>query len=257
LKRDQSKNGRFEGRFAELLKVEGKLALREPTGIGMGIGAPLLFLIVFGVIGLLSPGNVANSGFTVLDLYVPTIMVITFIFLGIASMPVNLVKYREMGWLRRISTTPVPPSRILGAQLAINLLLALASILIVILGSQLIFGAPLRVSIPYFVLSIVLSVAMIFALGLVVAAVVPSQTIASILSGFLTFLMLFLSGLWIQPALVGGPLATIIYYSPAGASVQAVLYSVFNTPPPLTTLGTMTAYTALFAFVAIRYFRWE
>ncbi len=257
LKRDHSKKGGFQGRFTELLKAEGKLALREPTGIGMGIGSPILFLIVFGVIGILSPGNVANSGYTVLDLYVPTIMVITFIFLGIASLPVTLVKYREMGWLRRVSTTPVPPSRLLVAQLVLNLVLALASILIVIFGSELIFGEQLNVGIPYFVLSIVLSITVMFSLGLVVAAVAPTQTIASILTGFLMFLMLFLSGLWIQPALLGGPLATIMYYSPAGAAVQAVLYSVFNTPPPYTTLVTMAAYTAVFAFIATRYFRWE
>ena len=256
-KESEPKNGRFQGRFLQLLKAEGKLALREPTGIGMGIGSPTLFLIVFGVIGILSPGNVANTGYTVLDLYVPTIMVITFIFLGIASLPVTLVKYREMGWLRRISTTPVPPSRLLVAQLVLNLVLALASILIVIWGSELIFGAPLTVSIPYFVLSIILSIAAMFSLGLVVAAVAPTQTIASILTGFLMFLMLFLSGLWIQPALLGGPLATIMNYSPAGAAVQAVLYSVFNTPPPYTTLVIMAAYTAIFSFIATRYFRWE
>ena len=257
LKRDDLKNGRFQGRFVELLKVEGKLALREPTGLGMGIGAPILFLIVFGVIGILSPGKVANTSYTVLDLYVPTIMIITFIFLGITSLPVTLVKYRETGWLRRVSTTPVPPSRLLVAQLVLNLVLVLASILIVIFGSEIVFGAPLNVSVPYFVLAIVLSIAVIFSLGLVVAALAPTQTIASILTGFLMFLMLFLSGLWIQPALVGGPLATIMYYSPSGAAVQAVLYSVFNTPPPITTLVTMSAYTAVFAFIATRYFRWE
>ncbi|HUK80728.1 MAG TPA: hypothetical protein VLU91_08735, partial [Nitrososphaerales archaeon] len=69
--------------------------------------------------------------------------------------------------------------------------------------------------------------------------------------------MLFLSGLWIPPATVGGPLATIMYYSPAGAAVQALLNSAFNTAPPLTAILTMVAYTVVFALVAIRYFRWE
>lgn len=222
----------------------------------MGVGVPILFLIVFGLIGRLSPGNFSNSGYTVLDLYVPTIMVITFIFLGITSLPVTLVRYREMGWLRRISTTPVPPSRILAAQLVLNLVLALASILTVIFGSELIFGSPLSVSVPYFILSIILAIAVMFSLGLAVAAVAPSQTIANVLTGLLTFLMLFLSGL-VPPALLGGPLATIMNYSPAGAAVQAVLYSVFNVPPPAMTLVAMATYTGIFAFIATRYFRWQ
>lgn len=253
----ESKEKESRGNFSRLLKVEGKLALREPIGLGMGIGLPIILLVVFGLIGMANPGNVASTGLTVLDLYVPTIMVIGFISLGISTLPVTLVRYREMGWLRRVSTTPESPSRLLAAQLTINLVLALVTILIVILGSESIFGAPLEVNIPYFVLSIVLSIAVIFSLGLIVAALAPSQTVASALTGLLFFLSLFLSGLWVQPAQVGGPLAIIMYYSPSGAAAQALLYSVFNTAPPYTAIVTMVAYTAVFAFIAIRYFRWE
>ncbi len=106
----ESKKKESRDQFSELLKVEGKLALREPIGIGMGIGLPIILLIVFGLIGIANPGNVAGTGYTVLDLWVPTIMVIGFISLGISSLPVTLVKNREMGWLRRVSTTPEPPS---------------------------------------------------------------------------------------------------------------------------------------------------
>ncbi len=253
----ESKGKESRGHFSELLKVEGKLALREPTGLVMGIGVPTILLVVFGLIGIANPGNVANTGYTVLDLYVPVIMVIGFIFLGIALLPNTMVRYREIGWLRRVSVTPAPPSRLLAAQLIVNLVLALATILIAIFGSEIIFGTPLDVAIPYFVLSVVLSIAVIFSLGLVVAALVPSQSVVSGLGGGLTFLLLFLAGLWVQPAQVGGPLATIMYYSPSGAAARALLSSVFNATPPLETLVTMVAYTIFFTVVAIRYFRWE
>ena len=98
---------------------------------------------------------------------------------------------------------------------------------------------------------------LILVLGLVVAALAPSQTVASGLSGGLFFLLLLLSGLWIQPAIVGEPLATIMYYSPSGAPVRALLYSVFNATPPLTAIVTMLVYAPIFTFIAIRYFRWE
>jgi ABC-2 type transport system permease protein len=243
--------------FSELLKFEGKLALREPTGLFMGVGVPTILLIVFGLIGIANPGNVPGTGYTVLDLYVPTIMVIGFIFLGIAIMPNTMVRYREIGWLRRVSVTPESPSRLLAAQLIINLVLALAAILIVIFGSELIFGASLHVGILYFVLSIVLSIAVIFSLGLIVAALVPSQSVANGVGGGLTFLLLFLAGLWIQPAIVGGPLATIMYYSPSGAAAQALLDSAFNSVPPYTAIVTMIAYAVIFSLIAIRFFRWE
>ncbi|MFI5420150.1 MAG: ABC transporter permease, partial [Nitrososphaerales archaeon] len=144
-----------------------------------------------------------------------------------------------------MSTTPVSPFRLIAAQLIINLIFALATILIVIFGSELIFGAPLTVGIPYFVLSIILSLAAIFSLGLVVAALAPSQTVASALSGILFFALLFLAGLWVQAAQVGEPLATIMYYSPSGAADAALLYSVFNVAPPIETIVTLVIYTII------------
>jgi ABC-2 type transport system permease protein len=139
----------------------------------------------------------------------------------------------------------------------LNTIFAFVMILIVVFGGEEIFGAALNVNIPLFVISIGLSIGVIFSLGLVVAAIAPSQTAGSALGGLFFFGLLFLSGLWIQPAMVGGVLATVMYYSPAGAASQALLYSVFNTAPPYTALVTMVGYAAVFTLVAIRYFRWE
>lgn len=245
------------GHFSELLKVETKLALREPLGLGMGVILPVILLLVFGFIGRAVPGEVANSGFTIIDLWIPTLMVIGFVSLGIYSLPYTLVGYREIGWLRRISTTPVPPSRLLGVHLIINLALAIATILIIVFGGEIIFGASISVSIPFFILSIILSIAELFSLGLLIAAVISSRNGAMFVSSVLLFALFFLSGLWVQPVQVGGLLQTIMYYSPSGAAVRALLDSAFNSAPPYTTIVTMVAYTIVFSFLAIRYFRWE
>ena len=242
--------------LAALLKVQAKLSLREPYGVGLGFGFPVVLLVLFGVISEHVPGNVGGSGLTVIDLYIPTIMVISFVAIAI-SLPNTMVRDREMGWLRRISTTPVHPSRLLAAQLIFNLVLAAAAIVITVGGGMAIFGAPLSVNIPFFIISLVLAVAEIFSLGLVVVALAATQTIASTIGGVLFFALLFLSGLWVQPVQVGEPLRAIMYYSPVGAAVRALLYSVFNTTPPVATLAVLAGYAFVFAFVAVRYFRWE
>jgi len=247
---------RSRAQLAALLKVQAKLSLREPYGLGLGIGLPAVLLVVFGFISRQVPGNVGGSGLTVIDLYIPTIMVFSFIAIAI-SLPNTLVRDREIGWLRRISTTPVHPSRLLAAQLILNLVLAAAAIVIIIIGGTAIFGAPLTVDIPFFILSLALAIAEIFSLGLVVVALVPTQTLASFVGGVLFFALLFLSGLWIQPVQVGEPLEAIMWYSPSGAAVRAILYSVFNATPPVTTLVALVGYTLVFGFVAVRYFRWE
>jgi ABC-2 type transport system permease protein len=242
--------------FGELLKVQGKLALREPISLLGGLALPAILLAVFGFIGQANPGNVGDSGLTVIDLWTPTILVLSFIFIS-ASLPNTLVRDREIGWLRRVSTTPLHPSRLLGAQLIIDLILAAAAVVIIIGGGALLFGASLHVGILPFGVSLVLAIVEVFALGLVLVALMPSQTVAQPVAGLVTFGLMFLSGLWVNPAQVGDPLRTIMYYSPSGAAVRAVLDSAFNGGPSYAALLTMAVYAVLFGFIAIRYFRWE
>ena len=244
------------GPFSELLRVEGKLALRAPYGLVLGIIFPTVMLAVFGLIGSALPGNVAGTGFTILELYIPIIIVIEFFGVAIDALPIPLVRDRESGWLRRVSTTPVGPSRVLAAQLVLNLAFALVGVAIVLLGSVVVFGATLSVGV-YFVLSTILALAEIFSLGLVVAAITPSQTAQQAISGALFFAMLFLSGLWYPAAEASGLLQTIMYYSPGGAAVNAMLGSAFGPGPPLAPLATMVVYAVIFVAGAIRYIRWE
>jgi ABC-2 type transport system permease protein len=218
---------RSRAQLIALLKVQLKLTLREPYALSLGVGLPAILLCVFGFISKHVPGNVGNSGLTVIDLYVPTIMVISFICLAI-SLPNTLVRDREIGWLRRISTTPVRPSRLLGVQLIVDLVLAAAAVVIAIVGGTVIFGAQLHVGIPFFILSIALAIAEIFSLGLVVVALVRTQTQGAFVGGVLLFALFFLSGLWVQPVQVSGPLQDVMWYSPSGAAVRALLYSVFD-----------------------------
>jgi ABC-2 type transport system permease protein len=243
-------------RFAELLKVQAKLAVREPYGLVAGIGLPAVLLAVFGFISKQVPGNVGDTGLTIIDLWTPTLLVIAFVFIAV-SLPNTLVRDREIGWLRRVSTTPLHPSMLLAAQLAIDLVLAAAAIVIVIVGGALVFGASLHVQILSFGVSLLLAIAEIFALGLMLVALVPTQAVASVVGGAVTFVLLFLAGLWVQPGQVGGPLATIMYYSPSGAAARALLDAVFNGNPSYAALLTMAVYTVLFGFIAFRYFRWE
>jgi ABC-2 type transport system permease protein len=242
--------------FAELLKVQGKLALREPIAAVTGIGLPVVLLVVFGVIGQNVPGNVGDTGLTIIDLWIPTILVIAFIGISI-SLPNTLVRDREIGWLRRVSTTPLHPFMLLAAQLVFDLILAAAAVLIVIVGGALVFGASLHVQILTFGVSLLLAIAEIFALGLVLVALMPSQAVASAVAGVVFFASMFLSGLWVQPAQIGDPLRTIMYYSPSGAAARAVLDAAFNGGPSYAALLTMAVYTLIFGFIAIRYFRWE
>jgi ABC-2 type transport system permease protein len=253
---DESTSRKSGFQFAELLKVQGKLAVREPYALLGGLALPAVLLAVFGFIGQANPGNVGDSGLTIIELWTPTLLVISLLIISV-SLPNTLVRDREIGWLRRVSTTPLHPSMLLAAQLIIDLVLAAAAVLIIIGGGALLFGASLHVQILPFGVSLVLTIAEMFTLGLVLVALLPTQAVAQPVTGVVTFALMFLSGLWVNPAQVGDPLRTIMYYSPSGAAAKAVVDSAFSGGPSYAGLLTTVAYTVIFGFIAIRYFRWE
>jgi hypothetical protein len=50
---------------------------------------------------------------------------------------------------------------------------------------------------------------------------------------------------------VGAPLSDVMWYSPSGTAVRAILYSVFHATRPLTTIATLIGYTLAFSFADV------
>lgn len=252
--KENSRGRNFGGHFLELLKIQWRLSLREPLVFGMGLAFPIALLLLFGFISRASP---SISGLTVMQLYLPTIIVISLMGVGLYSFPITTVRDRELGWLRRVSTTPVSPARWLAAQIIINVIITAIGIAIIMVGGEYVFGAEIHIGILPFSISLVLATWIMLSIGMIVAAFAPNQRVAQGFVGGLFFPLLFLAGLWIQPVEVGNPLRSIMWYSPAGAAVRSLLYSVYNTPPPYMELVALVIYGVVFAFIAVRFFKWE
>lgn len=242
--------------FLELIKVQGKLALREPAGLVFGIGLPLILLIIFGNVPTFNQ-PIEGSSFTLFELYIPILMVTVLIFIGLFGLPIPLVRDREIGWLRRISTTPIPPAKLLAAQVTINLILAAVGFTILVAGSTLIFGVKLAFDIPGFILSLVLATLAMFSLGLLLTSVAPSQSAANGITMGLLYPLLFFAGIYVPIQVLPSGLQTAALYTPVGAAVNALNSSMNGSFPSFVPLVVMAAYAAFFSFVAIRYFRWE
>ena len=242
--------------FWELFKVQGKLALREPSGLVFGIVLPLMLLIIFGNLPTFNEPVEGNS-FTLFELYIPILMVTVLIFIGLLGLPIPLLRDRETGWLRRISTTPISPAKLLAAQVVINLILAAVGFTILIAGSILIFGVDLTFDIPGFILSLVLATLAMFSLGLLITSVAPSQSTGNGITMGLLYPLLFFAGVYVPIEVLPSSLQTAALFTPVGAAVKALDSSMAGSFPSFVPLIVMAAYAGIFSFVAIRYFRWE
>jgi ABC-2 type transport system permease protein len=115
--------------FGQIVRNEARLVRRQPTNMIGSIGLPVVLMIIFGELPSFHQPSAALGGLTGFDTYVPVIMVLGLTMLTLLGLPGPLVSYRELGVLRRLSTTPVPPSWLLAAQVVVQLGIALAGLL--------------------------------------------------------------------------------------------------------------------------------
>ena len=242
--------------FSELVKVETKLALRVPVGVVLGIVVPVMFLVIFNAMPALRK-PAAGTTLTLFAQYVPVLICLSLCLIALVSLPIPVVTNRQMGVLRRFSTTPAPPSWLLSAQVIINMVLALIAVIILVAGGAMFFGGQLPSQWPGFWLSALLAMAAMFAIGLLIAALAPSAPIAGVAGTVLLYPLLFLAGLWTPKQNLSPLLQHIGNYSPLGAAVQAMDAAMQGNFPPARPLLVMAAYAIVLGLIAIRLFRWE
>lgn len=243
--------------FGQLMSVEVKIAWRVPLGLIFGVATPILLLVIFGNIPAMNQPAAQLGGLTYFDVYFPILMAFVLAVLALISLPTHLATYREQGILRRMSTTPVPPSWMLAAQVVVNLVLAVLALGILVVAGHVAFGLSAPEAPGGFLLALVFTVAAVFAIGLWVSAIARSAGAASAIGQLLFYPVLFFAGLWLPREAMPPVLRGISDFSPLGAAVRAMQDATQGVFPSAQSLLVMAGYTVVFGFLAARFFRWE
>lgn len=243
--------------LSNLIRLEAKLFLREPATIAFTIILPVGLMLIF---GLGFQGDPAPTGTGQHDqpTYLPALSLMLSIgMLGFFGLPSVLGSYREKGILRRLSTTPVHPAKLLAAQLVVQLATSIVAVIVLTLVGHFVIGLPLPANPFGFALSVILGMSSLFALGLVIAALSPNARVAGSVGPLLFFPMIFLAGTWLPRDKMPTWLATIGEYSPLGALTDTVGAAWGGAAPQLSQLVVMAALTVALGTLAARLFRWE
>jgi ABC-2 type transport system permease protein len=243
--------------FGQIVRNEARLASRRPLGLIGGIGLPVGLLIVFGELPSFKQTLPQLGGHSLFSAYVPVLMCFGLGMLALLGLPIPLVSYRELGVLRRLSTTPVPPSWLLAAQGAVQLGTAVITGTAVVIISTTAFGVAAPKSPGGLVVSYLLAVAGLFAIGLVIASLARTSGAVNVIGRVTFFPLMFFAGLWLPRALMPGFLVDVSNFTPLGAAVQAVQASMQTGFPPVEPLLVLAGYAVVFGFLAKRFFRWE
>jgi ABC-2 type transport system permease protein len=243
--------------FGQIVRNEARLAWRRPAGLIAGIGLPVVLLIIFGELPSFHKASASLGGLTGFDVYLPVLVVLALAMLALWGVPGPLVSYREQGILRRLSTTPVPPSWVLAAQVVVQLCIAVAGVVIIVVAGMAAFGASAPQSPGGLVLSCALSSAGLLSLGLLIAALAPTSGSVSVISRLTFIPLMFFAGLWVPRAIMPGVLLNISNYTPLGAAVESIQDSMQKGFPPAAPLLILAGYALAFGFLAWRFFRWQ
>ncbi|MEU1368843.1 ABC transporter permease [Streptomyces sp. NPDC005803] len=240
-----------------VLRSEARLFLREPGSLFWILVFPTALMTILGLIPSFREHDDALGGRRVIDLYVPVAVLLAMIMAGLQAMPPVLTGYRERGILRRMSTTPVRPSALLGAQIALHGAAALGSTLLVMAVGRIAFGVRLPAQPFGYLLGLLLAVACVLALGALVCAVSRTTKVSAAVGSVVFFVMMFTAGVWVPVQAMPGTVRHIVQVSPFGAASQVLDRAATGAWPSWAYLGVVALWTVLAAMAAIRTFRWE
>ncbi len=173
--------------------MEIKLFFREPVGAFFTLVFPLMMLFLFGSIYGNTPSPYFNGRGTV-DISVPAYTAMIIATTGLVGLPITLSTYREYGILRRLRTTPVNSITILMAQVIMLFMMTLLGMLLLIVAGRLVYGLHFEGYVLSVLLAFILSSLSFFALGFILAGLLPTARTAQVVGMVLLYPMLFLSG---------------------------------------------------------------
>lgn len=242
----------------KILLVETKLFLRDWLAGALALGLPVGLLLGLGQIPDLSKPDPEFGGQRFTDAQLPAQMILlALLTASFTVLPSALSTYREQGVLRRMSTTPVHPARLLSAQLLLNLAVSALGAVVIIFAGWLVLDSQIPANLVGFALVFLLGAAAMLALGLVIAAAAPNAKTAPALGSVAMFPLLFVAGMWIPREIMPDALRTISDYSVVGPFVNALRDTWAGDWPELPQVAVMLAGLALFSALAVKLFRWE
>jgi len=242
--------------FSKLAFVETKLFLREKAALIGVFGLPVALVIGFGLIPGFSDPQKGLSDQVGTEYIAAVGVAIVLASLGLTGVPMVIGQYRERGVVRRLGVTPVRPLTLLAADLTVWAASAILSVALVVAVVRFAFHVPAPAAPGWFILSVILGIASLFALGMLAAAAPTARSAAGI--GWLLFFPnMFLAGIYFPTEEMSSTMRQVGTFTPLGSALHAVRDSWMGIDPRPEYLGIMAAYALVAGGLAARFFRWD
>lgn len=211
------------------------------------------------IIGYESKG-VKTNNLNAIDFFLPGILAMSIMQLGIFSVAFGFISYKTSGALRRLQATPVHPFSFVLAQGVTRLILSLVQVILLLALGVFLFQVKLVGNIFDLLVLVVLGSAVFLGIGFAIAGWAKDEMQAAPVAQLIQFPMLFLSGVffardglpqWLMKITDYFPLTFLVdgmrKVSTEGASLWAVRGDVLG----------LVIWGIIVYFIAVRVFKWE
>jgi ABC-2 type transport system permease protein len=238
-----------------LARAEATLFLRDPLNLLIGVLMPTAILVALGSVPALREPSENFGGLRFVDYFAPPLLAVSIAVLGLQSLPIGLVTYREKGVLRRMAATPLRPWAVLLVQLLVNLVTVVVATGLMVAVAVLGLGVPFPRHPLGFAVTFVVGTSAVFAIGLLIAALVPRAKLATGIGTIGFMVLLFFGGVYLPKFLLPDAVVRIGEFVPPG--IEAFADSWTGEGPVALQLAVLAAIAVVATGVAARLFRWE
>jgi len=199
-----------------------------------------------------------TGGRTVFEIYVlPVTLALIATLVGVVNMPSFLATYRRTGILRRLAVTPASPAMVLVAQAVVGVVQIALGMAVALAFAFWQFGAQGPAHAATAAGALALTVAAMYAVGMLVAAVAPTPQSAVAIGMVLFFAMGATGGMFGPRENLPDAVATVGGVLPFGAATHAIAAAWAGLPVPGSVLVSLVASTVVAGALAALWFRWE
>lgn len=244
--------------FSKMLKIEGKLSIRDMNMVLFAILMPVIVLIILGIVYGNRPAF-EGAKYSFLEQSFGAISSIAICAGGLMGLPLMVSEYRERKILKRFQVTPVSPGMILGVHLCIYTMYSFASVVTLWIVAKLfwnftMFGSPLRFLAGW--LFVVLS---IFSIGMLVGGIAKNSKTASIIASALYFPMLVFSGATLPYEVMPKTMQNVVAVFPLTQGIKILKAETLGQPVHNITMSVilLTVMTVMCVGISIKCFKWE
>lgn len=244
--------------FISVLKIEGKLSIRDMNMIIFALIMPLVVLVIQGIIYGQNKAY-AGANYSTLEQSFGALCSIAICAGGLMGLPIVISDYRERKILKRFQVTPISPAMILLVEVVIYTLYSFVSVVLLWLVAVLFFGFIFRGSLVLFFAGWFLVLFSMLGIGMLVGGIAKNTKQASVIASVLYFPMLIFSGATLPYEVMPRGMQIVVDLMPLTQGIKILKAAVLGLPIENVLLSVIciVALTLLCTAGSIRFFRWE